>query len=283
MGKQRRERQRNTKWLQLIGLGLVVALTVTLTAISLREQPAPVAEASVDTHAPAADPLVFPTVVFIGDSFIGGSDQGGAGFNNWTSLASQELDWRACNFAVGGSGWSVGQNQWTYAARVPWAVSVKPSAIVFANGVGDLATNAATAPDDAAAALAAIQVEAPDTTVIVVGIAKVRDEQSPVVDRFNQRMRTVVETGGGIFIDPTADGWFDGENRSLLGADLFHPTDAGHEHYAREFISGVRAAGVEIPMVLNSQTDYCSAPQWGQLYPDGSVIPPAAPTAAPSN
>lgn len=83
-------------------------------------------------------PTVPPTVVFIGDSYTGGSDMGGRGKKNWTRIAADDLNWRACTFAIGGSGWTRGTNDWTFGSRVDWALARNPSAVVFANAVNDL-------------------------------------------------------------------------------------------------------------------------------------------------
>lgn len=285
MRKRRHDRSAAARaWIAgLVVAGLAVGAGV-LTMSALRPAPAPTGVAEyTPTPVPVDTTPVIPTVVFIGDSFVGGSDMGGQGAANWSARAAKMLGWGACTFAVGGSGWSAGQNDWTYASRAEWALSVAPSAVVFANGVGDLTSALDVSLNAASGAIDTIVSQSPATKVIVVGIAKVRDEQSPAVDKFNSQMREVVEARGGIYIDPTAEGWFDGEHRALLGDDRFHPTDDGHSYYADRFVADIKSANVSLALTPRNEKKYCTIPKWGQQRPDGTIVTPSPTPQATGN
>jgi lysophospholipase L1-like esterase len=277
MGRSRSGVRRSRSVWVYVGLAALVLAVGGLTATALaksNETPA-----AVSTHEPRVQPsrtpkMVAPKVVFIGDSFIGGSDMGGNRDKNWSSVAGETLGWRSCPFGVGGSGWTRGMNGWTFGARIEWALQQNPSLIVFANGVNDLAEGFDTTAPAMDQALAALRSQAPDVPVVVVGEIKVRDEQSPYIERLNDRLRAVAEQHGVSFIDATAEGWFDGDARALLGSDRFHPTDDGHRHMAERFASAVQSLGISLaPVSEDESVAGCSTPSFGDVQPDGTPVP----------
>ena len=257
----------------LIGTAATALVAIGLTVGALESTPAPPASALNYTAKPIerTPQMLNPKVVFIGDSFIGGSEMGGNRAANWSRVASRDLGWAGCSFGVGGSGWTTGMNGWTYGARIDWALSRKPSAIVFANGISDLGRGfdtTAPAMDDA---LSTLRAKAPDLPVIVVGQIKVRDEQSPFIEQMNKNLAEVAADHDAIFIDATSQGWFDGEARDLLGSDRFHPTNAGHVHLAQRFVEAVREGNVELRKVSEEDTVRgCALPNYTEKNPDGS-------------
>lgn len=204
---------------------------------------------------------------------------GGKGEKNWSAVASNTLDWLDCAFGVGGSGWTRGINDWTFGARIDWALNQNPSLIVFANGVNDLTSNYAETTPAAAAAMQYLRSKAPDMPVLIVGQIKVRDEQSPYIERQNAALADVAATYGATFISPTDAGWFDGDARSLLGTDRFHPTDEGNVHLAEQFVSAVQSATVTPRQQMSNETRFCSLPDWRRALPDGSAAPAPSPSS----
>lgn len=254
-------------------LAATVAFTVTLA-------PKPVAPDHSDyTPPPVAETstLIRPNVVFIGDSFVGGSEMGGNGPDNWTTLTSQELGWTACSLGVGGSGWTRGINDWTFGARIDWALTQRPAAIVFANGINDLNDGGANTADAMRNALAYLRSVNPTIPVIVLGPIKVRDEQSPYIERMDDDMRATAAEFDVTYLDATEAGWFDGEARAFIGSDEFHPTDEGHAYLAQRFAQAVTDAGVALEQQPKEGAVFCSPPAWQTRMPDGTAAPVATP------
>jgi lysophospholipase L1-like esterase len=277
MGRSRSGARRSRSVWVYVGLAALVLAVGGLTATALaksNETPA-----AVSTHEPRVQPsrtpkMVAPKVVFIGDSYIGGSDMGGRGEDNWSSLASDDLGWRSCSFGVGSSGWTRGVNGWTFGARIEWALQQNPDMIVFANGIHDLDEGFDTTAPAMDQALAALRSQEPDVPVVVVGEIKVRDEQSPYIERLNDRLRAVAESHNATFIDATSEGWFDGGARSYLGSDAFHATDEGHRYMADRFMTDIQNLGISLPQVSEDQSVAgCVTPSHQTVHPDGTPVP----------
>jgi lysophospholipase L1-like esterase len=250
---------------------LLVLVTLTLCTALAVWALQPVEVSTSGQSQLQEDPAILapPTVVFIGDSYTGGSDMGGRGEANWTELAARELGWRACSFGIGGSGWTRGTNDWTFGARVRWALSKNPKAIVFANAINDLKSREGVGPA-ADEALAAVRERDPNIPIIVVGPTQVDPGQSPSIDEMDDALSTVAAKHAAIYISPLMGEWFGGENRELLGSDNFHPTDEGHQHYAELFAMQWRAQTTELDLQDKSDYVWCGLPRWQNTYPDGS-------------
>lgn len=258
--------------------GLVGALAigaVALVAIALIGSPMHSVGADPAETArpfPVDDPLVAPEVVFIGDSFTGGSDMGGRGDSNWTVLAAHELGWASCVFGVGGSGWTRATNGWTYGARIDWALSMRPSAIVFANGINDFKDGTDDIAPALDQALSYLRSKAPDLPVVYMGPIKVNDSQSPRINEVTAQIRGIAAAHDVTFIDAADPAWFAGDMHSYIGSDNFHPTDEGHKYLASKFVEALTATGVHLDQVPNSSRAYCSIPKWQSTRPDGSTV-----------
>lgn len=281
MGRRRhRAGFRPTRSAQLIALAVLLVVVAALSVLALTLDRTPPSAGMPLPPEPTPTPeLVRPLATYIGDSFIGGSAMGGVGEDNWSVVASEKLEWSSCVFGVGGSGWTRGRNDWTFGARIDWALSLKPSVVVFTNGINDLDSGRDDVAPRADEALAYLRSIDPEVPVVVIGEIKVRDEQSPLIESVNEKLRAAVEKHGAVFIDPTAEGWFDGENRSQLGSDQFHPTDEGHIYFGDRFIADVQAMGItpraryDVDVISS-----CLLPDWQTTMPDGSPAPTPTPT-----
>lgn len=257
---------------QYVGLGLALVLVGGLVASSLQptEPPTP-----PDGYRPPSNelPPVAPTVVFIGDSYTGGSDMGGRGDANWTAVASETLGWRDCSFGVGGSGWTVGANGWTYGARVDWALSMNPSLIVFSNGINDVKGDAASIGAAAAEALGYLRRKNPEVPVVVVGPMQV--QSFPALFVMNDGVRAASAANAATYIDAVAGGWLTGADRMYVGSDQFHPTDEGHVYIAQKFVDSLVAAGIELEdRVPREGRRWCDAPNPSEVTADGGPVNP---------
>ncbi|WP_251453537.1 SGNH/GDSL hydrolase family protein [Microbacterium sp. Marseille-Q6648] len=287
MGRHRRHgNNAGSRWPVLAGVSVAVILTASLTALALLPSAKPHA-AAVATYTPEplteAEPEpIAPLVAFIGDSYIGGSDEGGVGDKNWSALASANLGWKDCAFGVGGSGWTRGINEWTFNARIDWALSLNPSLVVFANGVNDLTSASDQTIPRATEAMAYLRSLAPSLPVVIIGQIKVRDGQSPGIDRQNQGLASVARKYDAVFIDPIEAGWFDGEARDWLGEDRFHPTDEGNVYLADQFVEAVQASSVSPAIRMSTDARWgCGLPDWRRTLPNGSPAPAPSDKGAP--
>lgn len=256
----------------MAGLALLTLAVATISVLAFAGQrvgPEPVAD-----YTPPAVPvrLVPPTVVFIGDSFTGGSDMGGRGDANWTDIASMELNWSDCSSGIGGSGWTVGINGWTYGARIDWALRQNPSLIVFSNGINDLRGEADSIGPAATDALSYLREKDPDVPVVVVGPIPMRDFSTLHI--MNDGLRVAAETNGAVYIDAIERGWFTQEAARYIGSDSFHPTDEGHQYLAKEFALSVREAGVELLDMPRTDRVRCLPPNASSSHPDGTPVEP---------
>ncbi|MFL2000082.1 SGNH/GDSL hydrolase family protein [Microbacterium sp. A1-JK] len=292
MGRRRSHRH-NDNWLTastgglvhwaLLSLAGIFAVCAVFVFVNIPERVTPSEATDVAPTFASSDPLVDPTVVFIGDSFTGGSDMGGNGDANWSSVAASQMGWSACTFGVGGSGWTRGSNDWTFGARVDWALSVRPSMIVFANGINDMkeADNGVivSAADEA---LRYLRERDPSVPVVVLGTIKINDQQSPRIDDLDADLREIAESHGAYFIDGAASDWFADEKYSYIGVDNFHPTDEGHQYLAAKFVESMDGSGISLGQRPRSETGFCYLPRWQNTYPSGAeVMRTPAPTAPP--
>lgn len=265
-------------------VAIVVIFAGTLAAVAIARSP----EVPTSTRSPyvagTGEPSMRnPTVIYIGDSFVGGSEMGGVGTHNFSYQAGPLLGWDTCTFGVGGSGWTRGLNGWTFGSRVDWALSQNPGALVFVNAITDLSEGWQNVAPAAHEVLADIRSRS-DVPVVVVGPIKVRDEQSPAIDRMNESLRTVAAQFSGVtYIDATEEGWFEGEGRELIGEDRFHPTNEGHLFLAKKFAESVKSHGLNLAQQTSEEKVYCSAPDWRRFDPSGAPVPAPTATESPSS
>ena len=228
-------------------------------------------QTSIDyTPAPVPPRVMDPTVVFIGDSFTGGSDMGGYGTENWSAVASELLGWRNCTFGVGGSGWTQGANGWTFKARVDWALERRPALVVFANGINDVKGDALKIGQAADDTLRYLRKKDPDVPVVVIGPISFQD--FPALHVMNEGVRKAAISNGATYLDAIELQWFTGNATRFIGEDGFHPTTAGHEYLAKEFTEEALALGLHFPDVPEPKTAGCSTPDPSLVDPDGNSV-----------
>ncbi|MET1084126.1 MAG: SGNH/GDSL hydrolase family protein [Burkholderiales bacterium] len=271
MAKRRRGKFNVPRMWQIVGVSGLAIVVAVLVGVAV--QPTPLPPVPEGYVRPSNElPPVAPTVVFIGDSYTGGSDMGGRGDANWTAVAADTLGWRDCSFGVGGSGWTVGASGWTYGARVDWALSRHPSLIVFSNGINDVKGDAALIGPAAAEALAYLRSKDADVPVVVVGPMQVQN--FPALYVMNDGVAAASAANTATFVDAVAGGWFTGADRVYVGTDQFHPTDEGHVYLAQKFIDSLAAAGIVLEDVPREDRVPCAPPNPSQVAADGTPVNP---------
>jgi lysophospholipase L1-like esterase len=234
----------------LIGI-LAVALAVGLFMMrdglnerylsegELNLPPAPASNSGV----PSAD-VHREKVVIIGDSFTGGSGEGGTGDKGWPALTGRRLTDEG--FAVdvrmsgeGGSGYvAQGPSRTTFGAAAARLVEPDDTAVIYFGSIND-SESAQNREDDLQAAVSqtiqATRKTAPNARIVIVG-----PPLNPLEPADQQQVKFAVRDilkeqarlAGLAFVDPIQDGWF-ADRPDLFGG--VHPNGEGHVYLADKF------------------------------------------------
>ncbi len=238
--------------------------------------PAPPAVPTIDTarHKQMA--------AFVGDSWVGGSDMGGRGPENFTELIADHFNWDSRNVGVGGTGYvdDGGRNdRFGSTTRLSAAAGTSPDILFIINGINDLDD---VAPDqmpirvreirtNSLAAYETFRARLPQTKIVVIGFVPPGDSTA-LIREVNGILAQQARVAGVDFINPTggtAPEWFSGANKRFIGVDRYHPTTPGH----------VVLANTLIPILEQMQ-----AKRWPQVYSTGywsSDEPPSPTTTNP--
>jgi lysophospholipase L1-like esterase len=224
----------------------VAAVAGSILALSgCVHEPSPVSQKVLDyyTNPPTAraDPEL---VTVIGDSYTGGSSEGGNKSANWVARVQQTLDQANLdNEGVGGTGYASQVN--SFGSRIARSIGPNTDLVVFFGSRNDLGSDPATVGASATAAYAEVKRIAPDVKILVIGPAWGGSEVPEPMLAVRDAVRDAANTSGATFIDPIADGWFlTPETAVLIGADGVHPTDEGHAFLA-EAIGPLISAAVD--------------------------------------
>ncbi|MDP9694967.1 UNVERIFIED_ORG: lysophospholipase L1-like esterase [Arthrobacter globiformis] len=225
----------------------VAALAGSIIALSgcVQEQP-PVSQKVLDYYknppAPRPDPDL---VTIIGDSFTGGSNEGGNKAANWVARVQQTLD-RANldNEGVGGTGYASHVNN--FGSRIARSIGPNTDLVVFFGSRNDVASDPASVGASASAAYAEVKRIAPGAKILVIGPAWSGGEVPEPMLEVRNAVRGAAVASGATFVDPIARGWFlTPETQVLIGADGVHPTDQGHAFLADAIGPYIRASIAE--------------------------------------
>ena len=227
---------------------LVVALGGALSKPAVADQdshppsqPAPVPPA-------AARVSVVRNVVVIGDSYTGGSREGGIGPSNWTmlvwnSLEANGIDVNAEVSGRGGSGYvQRGIDGTVFGEEASRLVRPDDDLIVFFGSINDIEQSIESVSGAASAAFGQAHATAPKARIVVIAPVWPHPGGAPAEIL---RIRDVLADGakqvGAAFVDPIAQGWLT-NTPDLIGADNVHPNDAGHAFLAQQIGPHLRAA-----------------------------------------
>lgn len=190
-------------------------------------------------------------VAIIGDSYTSGTEFGGLGDANWTAImarnaAAAGIPLRLTVSGKGGSGYvEKGGEGTTFLSEAQRIVTPDDQVVVVFgsrnDGDADVTAAAETTFD-------VIRRKAPNATVIAIApfpTTGETNEYNSTVPTYLLRMaselRVAADRKNVTFIDPVRDEWF-AERPDLVGADTWHPTDAGHRHMADMITPAVLAA-----------------------------------------
>jgi lysophospholipase L1-like esterase len=178
-------------------------------------------------------------VSVIGDSFTGGSAQGGVGPNGWPALvrktlSDENIDIDLHYAAEGGSGYAnVGSYGGVFGDQVSAVVGLACDLVVFFGSPND-----GVAPPDGlrtavADDFAKAKALAPHAKLLVIGPTWPTPDPPPDLVGVRDILRDQASAAGAVFVDPLAEHWIADEPQ-LIGGDGTHPTDEGHEYLAKK-------------------------------------------------
>lgn len=205
-----------------------------------------------DTGLPVAEkpPLagVQPVAItVVGDSYTGGSAEGGVGAAGWPALVWTELRTAGIDVSPkvsghGGTGYVArgvsGLNFRDAATRL-----IKPTddIVVFFGSLNDAPVPIAEFDAEAGATLTMARQFAPKAAFIVVGPVWPGPNPSAEIPAVRDALARWAVEVNATFVDPVADGWL-ATDPQLIGQDKVHPNDAGHAFLAARLGPIIRSA-----------------------------------------
>lgn len=176
-----------------------------------------------------------PLAVFIGD-FTHGSDEGGVGDANWTSILAADVRKVApFRMAVGddGSGYAIRGAFPTFDEQVRRLVTSDTRVVVISGSRADVLAE----PDDVAAAAReayhSVSELAPRAQLMVMGPTWGSHKPSDQILQTRDAVRGAAEAAHAHFVDPIRDDWFTTGEVGLIGSNDVHPTDRGNQRIAQ--------------------------------------------------
>lgn len=233
--------------LPVAGIALLAAVTVALVAWAVVPREVPISAPAPQPASTYSYGEQFLNLEIIGDSFTGGSEMGGNGDKGWAKLVQNGYPGPGkalLNLITeGGAGYAT-QGLFKHTLPEDYAaqeVRGQDVVVVFA-GLNDSQGDPATVGPAASKLYAAIKVDSPNATLIVVGAAWPRLTPPAYALTIRDQIKAAAAQAGAQFIDPIADGWFEGPDHALIGSDGTHPVDAGHKYMADKLAPVIDAA-----------------------------------------
>lgn len=187
---------------------------------------------------PDVPTAIQPRVVVVGDSYTGGSPQGGIGDKRWTAVVGSQLQGHGIDAvmkvgAEGGAGYVAHGRRTgaTFADMITVTATRGDKLVVVFGSINDGKVPVGQLAHATCDTLRGAEIAAPAANLLVVGPPWVNGNPPPHLLQSRDILRTRAQELGAKFIDPIADGWFV-DRPDLIGADGVHPTDAGHAYMA---------------------------------------------------
>jgi lysophospholipase L1-like esterase len=176
-------------------------------------------------------------VAVISDSYTTGTDQGGLGPKNWTTVAWRQLAAQGLSItpdvqAEGRAGYFIRGNRGHVFDELT-AAAVKPddTLVVFFGSRNDMDAEPIALANMINGAFQRARLTAPSARLLVIGPAWPTADPPASVLRIRDTLAFQAGVIGATFVDPIAQRWFVGRPY-LIGPDGVHPTDAGHTYLA---------------------------------------------------
>jgi lysophospholipase L1-like esterase len=178
-----------------------------------------------------------PLAIFIGD-FTQGSDEGGVGVVNWTSILAAEVR-KVAPFQMAvdnngeGSGYAIRASSPTFDEEVRRLVRSDTRMVVISGSRADIVAE----PNQVAAAARdtyqSVSELAPRAQLMVMGPTWGNNKPTDQILQMRDAVRGAAEAAHAHFVDPIQDDWFTNGEVGLIGSDGVHPTDLGNQRIAQ--------------------------------------------------
>jgi hypothetical protein len=178
-----------------------------------------------------------PLTVFIGD-FTEGSEEGGVGPMNWTSVLATEIRKVApLRIAVDnegeGSGYVIRGGSPTFGEEVRRIVPSDTRMVVISGSRTDVLAQPNQVAAAASEVFQTVAEVAPRAQLIVIGPTWGSNPPSEEILHTRDAIRDAAEAAQAYFVDPIQDDWFTNGQSALIGSDDVHPTDEGNVRIAQ--------------------------------------------------
>jgi lysophospholipase L1-like esterase len=182
------------------------------------------------------------SVALIGDSYTNGT---GAN-NQLTSFpvtVGNMLNVEMYQCGIGGTGYAQGTT-FGDSSRIQPLSTIKPNEIWFFGSINDGSYSSSQVVAAAQAAWAAAKAASPTSVIRVYGVQANSGSMSAGNTANNTALKAAALAAGFSFFDPINEGWITGTGHVgaltgsgnadiMIGSDGIHPTQAGHDYYAR--------------------------------------------------
>jgi hypothetical protein len=178
-----------------------------------------------------------PLAVFMGD-MTQGSDEGGVGAVNWTSILAAEVR-KVAPFRMAvdndgeGSGYAIRASSPTLDEDVRRLVTPDTRMVVISGSRADVAAEPNQVAAAAREAYHSVSELAPRAQLIVLGPTWGSNKPSDKILQTRDAVRDAAEAAHAHFVDPIQDNWFTDGEVGLIGSDGVHPTDLGNQRIAQ--------------------------------------------------
>ena len=181
-----------------------------------------------------------PLVVFIGNSFTGGSAMDSGGIARYPSLLSAKLGFSWMTLTEPGAGYVArGTNARTFddlAAKVP----VNADIVVILGSDDDAPYAATDIQTHAAQTYSRIHQQAPGAEILVVATPWGTHPAPAGILTSRDAVRDAALQDGNGFVDPITDKWLVSGPAGQIGSDGLHPTDVGQAEMARQLAPALK-------------------------------------------
>jgi lysophospholipase L1-like esterase len=182
-------------------------------------------------------------VVFLGDSYTGGSGASNAA-KRWSSLVAAAQGWTEINQGVGGTGYGTRRNRppgQPYPARLAEVAEAQPAVVVVSGGLNDLRSPATTVARGVSQTYSVLRSLLP--AVEIIAVAPFSNDVAPTtaLRTIAAEVRRAATSVGAVFVDP---GYVLEGHAELVhqrGQFRGHPNDAGYARMALAIDSALAA------------------------------------------
>jgi lysophospholipase L1-like esterase len=181
-----------------------------------------------------------PLVVFIGNSFTGGSAMDSGGVARYPSLLSARLGFSWMTLTEPGAGYVAHGTDFRRFDDLAAEVPANADVVVILGSNDDAPYPAADIQTRAAETYSRIHQQAPAAEILVVATPWGAHPAPAGILTSRDAVRDAALQDGNAFVDPITERWLVSGPVGQIGSDGLHPTDAGHAEMARQLEPALR-------------------------------------------